>query len=189
MSSPPLLRLPVELHLDILFYLDLRDTSNLAFTNRYFRSITPPPSHNDFLDAESSTWAKENRFYTCKGCVRFRRFEDFADDMKKGKRGRSQVDANARFCLKCGVEDKFYAPGTRLTIHNKSHVLCRMCGILTDLTGDQGACARCVPIPRWNQMRPTSPNGHDYDHDIDWGRLAIWYPRHSQDFHGVWSDS
>ncbi|KAH7355769.1 hypothetical protein BKA66DRAFT_269480 [Pyrenochaeta sp. MPI-SDFR-AT-0127] len=189
MSLPLLSRLPTELHLNIIFYLELRDKSVLASTSRHFRSIIPQPSHKDFLDAETSAWARDNHLYACRRCVRFRRFEEFADDMKKGKRCRSQIDANTRFCLKCGVEDKLYAPGTCLTILNKPHVLCRICGILTDLIGDQGACARCLPGPQRNHMRFTSPNGHEYEQDVDWARWPIWSPRNSQEFYGVWLDA
>jgi hypothetical protein len=142
MSSPPLLRLPVELHLEVVGLLDLTNKVNLAFTTRYFRSIIPTPTHAEFLAAEGATWAKTRQLYTCKGCIRFRHWKAFADDMRKGRWCRSGTLAHTRFCLNCGVSDALYAPGTLLTICNRVHVLCNLCGLLTDQVGDhRGRCA------------------------------------------------
>ncbi|KAL7772974.1 hypothetical protein CFE70_002938 [Pyrenophora teres f. teres 0-1] len=64
MPSTPILRLPVELHLEIANLLDLGDHVRLASTARYFRSIIPAPTHSDFLAAEECAWAKSKQF-TC----------------------------------------------------------------------------------------------------------------------------
>lgn len=187
MTLPPFLRLPVELHLDIIIHLELHDRVSLTLTNRYFRSIIPPPSHIDFLVAEVSTWATARHLYTCKGCVRFRRYEEFADDMKKGKRCRSFAEANTRFCLKCGV-DGLYSPGTHLTICGRTHVLCRICGTLTDQIGGQGACAICSPGSQWNCMRSSSVGSYDFDQEDDWSYATKWSSdgKHLHEYYDVW---
>lgn len=89
----------------MIVYLEIQEISNLACTNRYFKSIIQPPSHQDFLAAEAGAWATAKQLYACKGCHRFRRWKEFADDMRKGKRSRTQVDANVRFCLECGIKE------------------------------------------------------------------------------------
>lgn len=184
---PPFLGLPVELHLDIISRLELHDRVNLAFTNQYLRSIIPSPSHIDFLVAEVSSWATARHLYACKGCVRFRRYEEFADDMKKGKRCRGLTEANTRFCLKCGV-DGLYDTGTRLTICGKSHVFCRTCGTLTDQIGEQGACARCSPSSQWHCMRFRSSNNRDFDQEDEWYCARDWSTegKHIHEYYDVW---
>ncbi|KAF1940071.1 F-box domain-containing protein [Clathrospora elynae] len=180
MLLAPILRLPVELHLDIVDRLDLHEKVKLACTNRYFSSIIPPPSHSECLLAETDLWTKNQKLLTCKGCVRFRRFEDFADEMRKGKWCRGRANAIARLCLRCGLDGAFYAPGTHLTISNRPHVLCSMCGRLTDQMGDQGFCAGCSPGPRRYLGRLT-------DYEDDWHHTTKWSSdgKHMYEFHDI----
>lgn len=162
MLATPILRLPVELHLDIINRLDMRDSVNLASTTRYFRSVIPVPTHSELLVAEQSEWARANQLYVCKGCINFHSWENFADDMRKGKWCRSGTHANARLCLKCGVNSALYTPGTHLTIYNRTHVLCRTCRRLTDQVGHHGMCAGCSPgTPRRRCLQY-------FDHEDDW---------------------
>jgi hypothetical protein len=163
--ATPILRLPVELHLEIISRLDLCDRVGLSSTSHYFQSIIPSPTHSEFLAAEESPWAKTKLLYTCKGCISFHSWERFADEMRKGKWCRSGTQAIARFCLKCGVDDALYAPGTHLTICNRPHVLCSICRTLTDHVSDRvGACAGCSPGSRHRHVRSSDHN--DY---IDYG--------------------
>jgi hypothetical protein len=165
-SPAPILRLPAELHLEIISLLDLRDSVGLSSTARYFRSIIPSPTHGEFLAAEESPWAKTKLLYTCKGCISFRSWERFADEMRKGKWCRSGTQAIARFCLKCGVDDALYAPGTHVTICNQPHVLCSICQKLSDHVSDRvGVCAGCSPGSRHRHVRSRN-NSNDY---IDYG--------------------
>jgi len=184
MSSPPLLRLPVELHLEIISLLDLSNKANLAFTTRYFRSIIPTPTHAEFLAAEGTTWAKTKQLYTCKGCVRFHHWKAFADDMRKGKWCRSGILAHTRFCLKCGVSDALYVPGTLLTICNRVHVLCVLCEVLTDQVGDRrGRCAGCSPGPSRNY----NCDYFDNDDDDGWRQERASDRNHLRDMYD-WSE-
>ncbi|KAL5114165.1 hypothetical protein ACEQ8H_007962 [Pleosporales sp. CAS-2024a] len=115
MAAPHLLHLPAELHVCIIEKLDLHHRVSLASTNRYFRAVVPAPSCEDYLIAETKTWAKDRGLFTCWGCASFRRFDDFADDMKKGKRTRGGAESCQRLCLRCGITRGLYALGCNIT--------------------------------------------------------------------------
>ncbi|KAH7384158.1 hypothetical protein DE146DRAFT_622698, partial [Phaeosphaeria sp. MPI-PUGE-AT-0046c] len=140
-----LMRLPAELHLNIIDKLELQDTIVLARTNQYFRSIIPTPTHGDLMKAEADNWAKDHGLYACSGCVNLRRFEDFADDMKKGKRSRGGAEATERLCLRCGVARGVYTHGVPIKIYGRAHVLCQLCGRFTDRTTRHPVCEACLP--------------------------------------------
>lgn len=160
MTGSYLSRLPVELHLGIIENLELQDRISLASTNCYFRSIITPPTHFEYLVAESDVWAKSRALFACSDCACFRRFEEFADDMKKGKRTRGGLDAAARLCLRCGVNSRLYVPGTTVVIYGKPYVLCQFCMTFTDHF-NQGACTECSPGPQC----PLRPVTHHYMHE------------------------
>lgn len=145
MSASLLVRLPAELHLNIVDKLELQDTIVLARTNRYFRSIIPTPSHKDILKAEANTWATDRGLYACSGCVTLRCFEDFADDMRKGKRSRAGTEADKRLCLQCGVARGLYSHGVSIKIYGRDHVLCQLCVMYTDRTARPAVCKACLP--------------------------------------------
>lgn len=151
------MRLPVELHLSIIDKLELQDTILLARTNQYFRSIIPTPTHGDLLKAEADTWARDRGLYACSGCVNLRRFEEFADDMKKGKRSRGGTKATERLCLQCGVARCLYTHGVSIKIYGRSHVLCQLCGRFTDRTARHAVCEACLPGVEW-------PPAHAVEH-------------------------
>jgi len=162
MTIPHLLRLPVELHLSVIDKLELHDNHNLAFTNRYFRSIVKPPTHQDYLLAEAGSWAQHKRLLACSGCVRFRRFDEFTDGMKKTKYARGGTNAATRLCVKCGVSNGLYALGATLVIEGKARVLLRMCGTFTDPAICQATCWNCPPIFQDPPRSLTHANGVQY---------------------------
>jgi hypothetical protein len=151
---PPVMRLPVELHRDIIDLLDLPARALLSASCRYFAFTIKKPTFEEFLEAEASEWATSKALYVCKGCARFRRLLQFSDDMRKGKRGRKEVDANTRFCVDCGVKREWYPPGTELSIMGRPHVVCKHCKTFTDQVGSTGACASCSPKKHRRIIRP-----------------------------------
>lgn len=191
LSTPPeprtLLSLPTELLFDIVDNLELPVKTNLGSTNRRFKEVIKTPSLDDFLAAEASNWARERNLYTCKGCVRFRRLQEFADNMRKGKRCRNGPEAHVRLCLHCGVAGGLYSAGCQIVICSKPHVLCRICGILTDQIGSSGCCTRCSPASSRNFMRAASSRSDQAD---EWHHAAehSYDGRHSQELYGVWPD-
>jgi hypothetical protein len=191
MAIPHLLRLPVELHLSIIDKLELHNRVNLAFTNRYFRSIVKPPSHSDYLGAEAGDWAKNRGLFACSDCACFRRFEEFADDMKKGKRTRGGIEAVARLCLRCGAACGLYVPGTPVVIYGKPHVLCQLCGTFTDRAACQATCSRCSPGSHQLLPSSTGSNDHHYvpERTLSRSTRAYFDRTTPDDLYGVWPDS
>jgi hypothetical protein len=111
-SSPalilPLLRLPAELHLEIVSELQESDGEralarlNLRLSNRYFYNLIDKPSHFTLLNDERTPWAVARSLYTCRYCTRLRRASNFAGKMLKGKTGLNGGEPNRRFCADCG---------------------------------------------------------------------------------------
>lgn len=91
MVLPPLLRLPVELHLSLIDLLDTNDDPLalicLRIANRYFHSATPAANHATLLKLETSEVVRQNHLYACKHCLRLRPASTFADSMLKGEPG------------------------------------------------------------------------------------------------------
>lgn len=144
MTLPHLLRLPVELHLGVIDKLELRGRNNLAATSRYFRSIIKPPTHDDYLLAETSNWATNRCLFACKGCTRIREYTQFADDMRKGKFTRGGTEAKSRLCLDCGIVAGLYPIGAAVAVYGKAIVRCRACGRFPQHhTSRQTPCAKC----------------------------------------------
>ncbi|KAF2706052.1 hypothetical protein K504DRAFT_344439, partial [Pleomassaria siparia CBS 279.74] len=127
MSPPPLLRLPIELHLAIIDKLEFQDKVRLTVTCRYFLSAIKKPTRQDYLAAETSTWAISNELYTCSICIRLRRLRRFTDDMRKGKRVRHGLEANTRCCVDCAIDQQLYPAGTKVTVMGQSYILCSRC--------------------------------------------------------------
>ena len=120
--------------------------------NRYLRSIISPPTHDDFLQAEPSEWAMARQLFTCRGCVQFRSFVHFSDDMRKGKCARRGLAAKTRFCIRCGVERGWYAEGIEIAILSKAV---------------PRACARELLSRDRNQIQYSNP-------DLDSKILSAW---------------
>ncbi|KAF2466128.1 uncharacterized protein BDR25DRAFT_79655 [Lindgomyces ingoldianus] len=192
MNPSPLLRLPVELHWDIIDLLDIQDRARLACASQYFSSIIKPPTHQDFLAAETSPWATSRDLFTCKGCVRFRHLLQFTDDMRKGKRGRNGVGANTRFCIDCGVDQHWFPLGAEVTIMGETYVICRDCRKFTDQVGSKGLCNPCSPISRSVRKKRPKPNtgNNQYDSEDDWAysTRSCAGGKHSEEMYGLWPD-
>ncbi|KAF2658908.1 F-box domain-containing protein [Lophiostoma macrostomum CBS 122681] len=181
-SPPPILRLPVELHKDIIDLLQLSERALLSVSCRYFAYAIKKPTFDDFLEAEASEWATTKALYVCKGCARFQPLLHFSDDMRKGKRCRSGVDANTRFCVKCGVDREWYPFGTELSIMGRSHVVCKHCKIFTDQVGSTGSCASCSPKKPKRIIRPSFD---DWEYSVN----SYIGDRHIDELYGVWPDT
>lgn len=190
--STPLLRLPVELLLNVTDYLDLQDQVRLSMGNRYLRLILRAPTHSDFLTAEASDFAISKQLYTCRGCVRFRDLLQFADDMRKGARARSGSDAQTRFCLECGVARGWYSEGAKIAIYGKPAVLGRLCSGFTDRCGSKASCGSRALAWTPLQKEARSQYGDDYrrERDDGWAYTSRSFTetRHAQEEYGLWLD-
>jgi hypothetical protein len=189
MTKSHLLRLPVELHLGIIDKLAIQVAINLSCTNHYFRIIARP-SHAEYLAAEADSWAKNKGLFACSGCVCFRRFEEFADDMKKGRYTRGGVDACKRLCLKCGINRGLYIHGMAVVIYGKPHVLCRLCETFTDRASGQAVCTICLPGSPWHPIQsPTAVDSHHVREHISTRSARVYFDRTSGDeLYGIWHD-
>ncbi|KAF1957983.1 hypothetical protein CC80DRAFT_381894, partial [Byssothecium circinans] len=132
MTSSSLLSLPLEIFRNIFGRLELQDKACLTMTNRCFRTILDPPTHEDFLYAENYVWASSRGLYTCKGCISFRQLDHFTDDMRKGRRARRGPEANTRLCIQCGVNQGIYWEGMEIVFKGQRAILGRLCRTLTD---------------------------------------------------------
>ncbi|KAF2016317.1 hypothetical protein BU24DRAFT_199136 [Aaosphaeria arxii CBS 175.79] len=142
-TSPPLLRLPSELHLAIISFLpDLKDAKGehdlallqLRRTNRYFRNLVPPPTHNDLLSLELALC--KYSVYACKFCLRLQPKTKFAYAMLKGKTGVNGKARDRRFCAECGFDttevgqSQRYCPGTKACVNGVNWIWCKRCKIV-----------------------------------------------------------
>lgn len=186
---PPLLRLPVELHREIISNLELQDHALLSCTSRYFAWLIKPPTFDEFLAAETKPWAISKNLYACKGCKRFQHLLQFADDMRKAKRGRHGLDAHTRFCVKCGVDQHWYPAGTEFTIMGEPYVVCMLCEVVTDRVSARGACLPTLQAVRKKRVDLTSAGRH-YESEDDWGHALKSFAggKHSEEMYGIWPD-
>jgi hypothetical protein len=111
--TPLILRLPTELHLDIIDKLrsDAQPDAQLAvmrlrLTNQYFHALIPPATHTTLLSLETTPFAHGNCLYTCKHCLRLRPWTHFADAMMVKKKRQGAMEAKMRFCADCGFGGK-----------------------------------------------------------------------------------
>lgn len=189
MSIPPFLRLSIEMLTNITERLELQDKVQLAMTNRFLRSVIPRPTHEQFLQAESGDWATSKLFYTCEGCVGFRHFSQFADDMRKGRRARRGVDAGTRLCIKCGVDRGCYSEGMEIAVLGRRAVLSRHCRILTDHTDTKTGCGASRVLWTWTLTEKLSDSQHSED---DWAHTMRNFAngKHTEELcgFGQWAD-
>jgi hypothetical protein len=142
-TLPPLLRLASELHLIIISFLphlkDAKDEDDLALlqlrrTNRYFRNLVPPPTHNDLLSLELAL--VKYCVYACKFCLCLRPMTKFASTKLKGKTGLNGLARDRRFCADCGFDitvfgqSQRYCPGTRARVSGVDWVWCKHCKLV-----------------------------------------------------------
>jgi len=140
-APPPLLRLPVELHRDIIDHLkgDADNTTDdgslalilLRLTNRHFYYLIPNTDHPTFLRLEHTAFVQEADLYTCKHCVRLRPGHEFAETMLNGKRTHGATESHKRFCADCGFtntnEYEGYSRGTQALVGGVWWVWCIHC--------------------------------------------------------------
>jgi hypothetical protein len=153
-----MMRLATELHLAIISFLpslqDARDKYDLALlqlrrTNRYFRDLVPPPTHDELLSLELALF---NYFvYACKFCPYLQPRNKFASKMLKGKRGIYGGSRYKRFCADCGFDttvvgqSQGYSPGARACVDGVDWVWCKCCRVVKK---GQEAEAMCVGLCR-----------------------------------------
>lgn len=139
-TLPPFSRLASELHLAILSFLpdlkDAKDEEDLALlqlrrTNRYFRNLVPPPTHDDLLRLEFVLY--KYKVYACKFCLCLRPETKFASTMLKGKTRPYGPAEAKRFCAECGFDttvfglSQRYCPSTRACVDGVDWVWCKEC--------------------------------------------------------------
>jgi hypothetical protein len=167
--------------------LDLQDRIRLAMANRFLRSIIPPPTHEQFLRAESGEWAISKGLYTCEGCVGFQRLVQFADDMRKGRRARRGLDAATRLCIKCGVDRGCYSEGMEIAVLGRRAVLGRYCRALTDQPNTRATCGSSGVLWTWTPKEMPSNEQHSED---DWEHSTRNFVegKHTEELCGFWTD-
>jgi hypothetical protein len=191
MALPHLLRLPVELHLGVIDKLGLHDRVNLASTNLYFRSIVKPPTHDDYLLAESSDWATTRNMFACSRCTRIRGYKKFADEMRKGRYSRGGAHAALRLCLSCGADTGLYTLGAIVFVWGEVQVLCKVCRAFPNDTTCQVACAECTPAARPSSASSTSTNQRQYTREHPTSRSARVFidSTHEDELYAAWRDA
>ena len=148
-SPSRLLALPVELQKDIIELLDIPSKLALRITSWQFSFLIKPPTHQDLLAAERSTWAMARRLFACQDCIRLRPSREFADAMKKGPKGLNGKEPHKRFCIDCGLHPKprttRYSPGSEMEVMGKRYVICKFCRMYTSEVGcvGSGLCGDC----------------------------------------------
>lgn len=165
-TLPPLLRLAPELHLAIISFLpgfkDANGDRDLALlqlrrTNRYFRSLVPPPTHDDLLSLELALC--KYSVYACKFCLCLQPKTKFASAMLKGKTGINGGARDRRFCAECGFDttvvgsSQRYCAGTRACVDGVNWVWCKRCNFVRKweeaISVCVGLCKEC-----YNTLHP-----------------------------------
>lgn len=151
------MRLATELHLAIISFLpnlkDAKDENDIALlqlrrTNRYFRSLVLPPTHNDLLALEMIE-PFECSEYACRFCLRLRPATEFASTMLKGKTGIGGTGRWRRFCADCGFDttvvgqSQRYCPSSRVCVNGVDWVWCKNCKLVRK---DEEAKSVCVGL-------------------------------------------
>lgn len=185
MAIPSLSGLPIELQREIISNLELQDRARLSVTCRRLASNITPPTFEEFLAAEILPWAVSKQFYACSGCARLRHLLQFADDMRKGRRGRNGVDARTRLCVRCGVEQQLYAVGMEVTIMGQLYV-CEVSHDITDIGGTPYSFPGFKLVPR--TRRASDIETRHQNSEDDWPHETRSYTRngHSEEIDGPW---
>jgi hypothetical protein len=109
-AKAPLLRLPTELHLEIISHLHrpgdpyaALDLTRLRLTNRCFNSLVEPPTLAALLRVESTHFCHRNNLYVCRVCRRLRRAWWFSRVNKSDLRVREGMGQGSRFCKECAA--------------------------------------------------------------------------------------
>jgi hypothetical protein len=109
-AKAPLLRLPTELHLEIISHLHrpgdpyaALDLTRLRLTNRCFNSLVEPPTLAALLRVESTHFCHRNNLYVCRVRRRLRRAWWFSRVNKSDLRVREGMGQGSRFCKECAA--------------------------------------------------------------------------------------
>jgi hypothetical protein len=132
---PPVLRLPDELHLEVVSHLQDNESRfsllRLRLVNQLFHKLIPAPSHDELIVLEHTQFARNNSLFACKHCIRLRSSVNFASNLLKGKTGLNGLYAWKRFCADCGFSGdqnlEAYAAGVEAFVSGVRWVRCRYC--------------------------------------------------------------
>ncbi|KAJ4329598.1 hypothetical protein N0V87_010727 [Didymella glomerata] len=137
---PPLLRLPVELHLEIVSYLSseqccrVLDRFTLRLVNRYFYYGLDAPTIDQLRVLESSDCGMYHQVYAFKYCLCLRRADKFADNMLKGDYQKIFWDPvpclKARWCADCRFDKRSpvrYPRGVHVMVNGVPWLHCIGC--------------------------------------------------------------
>lgn len=160
MTKPAsLMGLPTELQLLIAEQLSFPESNGLKYANRHFYTIVKPLRGCDLRSEERSPFGVASGLFACKDCLRLRRSFRFADQMRKGKRGKNGSEGYKRFCLDCGLNPKpgtsRYTAGNRIVLQGNTYLLCLDCNELKPGTDDpnENICRDCMYARyRWSEM-------------------------------------
>ncbi|KAK7917820.1 hypothetical protein PG985_011428 [Apiospora marii] len=146
MGGLNLLELPGELQDSILLqHCDGVDRLFLRRTCRRLREIITPPLALDIAIVERGDLLMHvpRTMYVCFLCAKLQHRSRFADDMVEGARAICGQDAATRFCLDCGLFQKYtrfdtyrgqmetvtrYGLGQIITIGGSRYIVCLACG-------------------------------------------------------------
>ncbi|KAI1906944.1 hypothetical protein LOZ53_006737 [Ophidiomyces ophidiicola] len=158
-ARPPLsfMRLPIDLHVYLLSYLNYRDLQMLRATNTYFRYLVSETElrrskaayvkiiywkeveealreHMRRLKCEAFGTIPANppeRLYlTCYTCLRLLPTEEFADTQVTRRRTWGHTNAWKRFCTECAIRHNRWKPGTFLGFQGGEKLYCRGCHVI-----------------------------------------------------------
>jgi hypothetical protein len=152
-ALPPLLRLPTELQLHIVAYLNIDTSPNdlfsltcLRFTCRYFHYIIPAPNmdHPTLLCLEPTAFARRHYLFTCCYCVRLRHLFQFSLDILFLFRTADKITEATRYCVDCGFKKgkRGYWPGQIVRTADRHLVLCAGCKTVHAESYMSGECEK-----------------------------------------------
>ncbi|KAK2666799.1 hypothetical protein RAB80_017916 [Fusarium oxysporum f. sp. vasinfectum] len=92
------------------------------------RQFGQADSSDDLLTAEQALFSHGKDIWGCYDCLCLRRAACFADNMRKGKRGRQGNKPSSRFCIDCGLNPRSattrYNRGNRIVIGGQRFITC-----------------------------------------------------------------
>jgi hypothetical protein len=150
------------------------------------------PSFKEFLAAERHAWAISKELYACRGCKRLRRLRQFADELRKGKRGRGGIEADSRFCVECGLSHDWYQADMIFTILGETYMVRNLCKTCRGRVEKKRACNTCSFTLQaiWTGSKYLDRDAHHYESYDDWEHTTNAYAigRHADEMYGVWPD-
>lgn len=159
---PPLLRLPVELHLEIISYLSgdrccrVFDRLALRLVNRYLYYGLDAPSLDQLRALETSACGAYYKVFVCRYCLCLRRADKFVDKILKGNCGKDWAGdkwgQKDRWCADCGFDKRNpirYPRGVHIMVNGIPWLHCIGCdeikkGIAIGMTACKELCKDCL---------------------------------------------